>query len=67
MDDINTMLLIAALEAEEMVEPCDECHPLDWASVVNVDIWEELYPQANECTGLCLEEFFARNRQIENL
>ncbi len=51
MDDINTMLLIAALEADGIVEPCDECHPLDWASVVNVDIWEELYPQADECTG----------------
>ena len=35
MDNINTELLIAALEAEGIVEPCDDIgsHPLDWMEV----------------------------------
>ena len=34
---------------EPVVEPIDEedCHPLDWASVVGVDIFDEIYPEAD--------------------
>jgi hypothetical protein len=47
-EDVNRIL--AELAEENVVEPIDEqdCHPLDWASVVGVDIWEELYPYADE-------------------
>lgn len=45
MDDINTTLLIAALEAQGIVEPCDEptCHPLDWAETIGVDLFDDIY------------------------
>ncbi|NCV53068.1 MAG: hypothetical protein EBW65_11345 [Gammaproteobacteria bacterium] len=45
MDDINTTLLIAALEAEGIVEPIDDtdCHPLDWMEVVGVDLFDECW------------------------
>ena len=45
MDDINTTLLIAALEAEGIVEPCDEhdAHALDWMEVVGVDLFDECW------------------------
>lgn len=34
---------------EPVVEPIDEndCHPLDWADVVGVDVFDEVYPDAN--------------------
>jgi hypothetical protein len=45
MDEINTTLLIAALEAEGIVEPCDDitAHPLDWMEVVGVDLFDECW------------------------
>jgi len=45
MDDINATLLIAALEAEGIVEPCEDIgsHPLDWMEVVGVDLFDELW------------------------
>ena len=45
MDEINTTLLIAALEAEGIVEPCDDIgsHPLDWMEVVGVDLFDECW------------------------
>ena len=45
MDQINTELLIAALEADGIVEPCDEptCHPLDWMDVIGVDLFDECF------------------------
>ena len=45
MDDINTTLLIAALEAEGIVEPCEDIgsHPLDWMDVVGVDLFDECW------------------------
>ena len=45
MDDINTTLLIASLEAEGIVEPCDDidCHALDWMEVVGVDLFDECW------------------------
>lgn len=45
MDDINTTLLIAALEAEGIVEPCEDIgsHPLDWMEVVGVDLFDEVW------------------------
>jgi len=45
MDDINTTLLIAALEAEGIVEPCEDIgsHPLDWMEVVGVDLFDECW------------------------
>jgi len=45
MDDINATLLIAALEAEGIVEPCEDIgsHPLDWMEVVGVDLFDECW------------------------
>jgi len=45
MDDINATLLIAALEAEGIVEPCEDIgsHPLDWMDVVGVDSFDECW------------------------
>ena len=45
MDHINTELLIASLEAEGIVEPCDDIgsHPLDWMEVVGVDLFDECW------------------------
>ena len=45
MDAINAELLIAALEAEGIVEPCDEhdAHALDWMEVVGVDLFDECW------------------------
>ena len=45
MDEINTTLLIAALEAEGIVEPCEDIgsHPLDWMDVVGVDLFDECW------------------------
>jgi len=45
MDDINATLLIAALEAEGIVEPCEDIgsHPLDWMDVVGVDLFDEVW------------------------
>ena len=45
MDQINTELLIAALEADGIVEPCDEhdCHPLDWMDAIGVDLFDECW------------------------
>lgn len=50
-EDINRILEELAEQGivEPMVEPIDEedCHPLDWASVVDVDIFDEIYPEAD--------------------
>jgi|TARA_B100001094_G_scaffold27430_1_gene22855 hypothetical protein len=48
MLDINTQLLIAALENEGVVEPCDDnnSHPLDWCEVTGVDLFDEIYLNA---------------------
>jgi len=45
MDNINATLLIAALEAEGIVEPCEDIgsHPLDWMDVVGVDLFDECW------------------------
>ena len=45
MDDINTTLRIAALEAEGIVEPCDDigAHPLDWMEVTGIDLFDECW------------------------
>ena len=45
MDEINTTLLIASLEAEGIVESCDDIgsHPLDWMEVVGVDLFDEVW------------------------
>ena len=45
MDSINTELLIASLEAEGIVEPCDDIgsHALDWMEVVGVDLFDECW------------------------
>lgn len=50
-EDVNAILAEMADDGivEPMVEPIDEndCHPLDWASVVGVDIFDEIYPEAD--------------------
>ena len=48
MLDINTQLLIAALENEGVVEPCDDinAHPLDWCEVTGVDLCDEIWPES---------------------
>lgn len=45
LKDINTELLIASIESQNMVEPCDEknAHALDWCEVVSVDLFDEIY------------------------
>ena len=47
-EDVNALLNDCAEAGivEPMVEPIDEmtCHPLDWAEVVGVDIFDEIYP-----------------------
>ena len=50
MLDINTHLLIAALENEGVVEPCDDinAHPLDWCEVTGVDLCDEIWPESME-------------------
>lgn len=51
-EDVNRILEELAEQGivEPMVEPIDEdtVHPLDWASVVGVDIFDEVYPDAEE-------------------
>jgi hypothetical protein len=51
-EDVNQILaeLADAGIVEPTIEPIDEndCHPLDWASVVGVDIFDEVYPYADE-------------------
>ncbi len=51
-NDVNAILEDAAEQGiiEPMIEPIDEndCHPLDWASVVGVDIFDEVYPYADD-------------------
>jgi hypothetical protein len=51
-EDVNLILAEMADTGiiEPMIEPIDEndCHPLDWASVVGVDIFDEVYPYADE-------------------
>ena len=50
-EDINQILaeMADAGIVEPTIEPIDEndCHPLDWASVVGVDIFDEVYPEAD--------------------
>jgi hypothetical protein len=50
-EDINAVLADMAEKGivEPTIEPIDEtdCHPLDWASVVGVDIFDEVYPEAD--------------------
>jgi hypothetical protein len=50
-EDVNQILveLSDAGIVEPTIEPIDEneCHPLDWASVVGVDIFDEVYPEAD--------------------
>ena len=48
MSNINTELLLAALQTEGCVEPCDEnnSHPLDWCEVTGVDLFDEIYLNA---------------------
>ena len=45
-EDVNRIL--AEMADQNIVEPIDEkdCHPLDWAEVVGVDIFDEVYPDA---------------------
>lgn len=51
-EDVNAILAEMADDeiVEPTIEPIDEedCHPLDWASVVGVDIFDEVYPYADE-------------------
>jgi hypothetical protein len=49
-EDVNWIL--DELAEQGIVEPIDEndCHPLDWASVVGVDIFDEVYPEADFCS-----------------
>jgi hypothetical protein len=53
-EDINAILADMAEKGivEPMIEPIDEtdCHPLDWASVVGVDIFDEVYQEDNFCS-----------------
>lgn len=50
--DVNMILNELADQGilEPVVEPIDEdtCHPLDWADVVGVDIFDEVYPESVE-------------------
>jgi hypothetical protein len=50
-EDVNLILaeMVDTGIIEPMIEPIDEndCHPLDWASVVGVDIFDEMYPEAD--------------------
>lgn len=50
--DVNRILDELAEQGivEPVVEPIDEdtCHPLDWAEVVGVDIFDEVYVDAVE-------------------
>ena len=50
MDNINATLLMAALEMDGMIEPCDECdaHPLDLSDVIGVDLCDEIWPHMQE-------------------
>lgn len=54
LEKVNAILNAMADEGivEPVVEPIDEndCHPLDWASVVGVDIFDEVYPEADFCS-----------------
>ena len=49
-EDVNRILAEMAEQGivEPVVEPIDEdtCHPLDWAEVVGVDIFDEIYPES---------------------
>ena len=49
-EDVNRILDELAEQGivEPVVEPIDEdaCHPLDWAEVVGVDIFDEIYPES---------------------
>jgi len=56
MDDVNATLLIAALETEGMIEPCDECdsHPLDWMDAVGIDLSDEIWPYGEWMTDECV-------------
>ena len=51
-EDVNRILDELAEQGivEPVVEPIDEdtCHPLDWAEVVGVDIFDEVYADAVE-------------------
>lgn len=53
-EDVNQILaeLSDAGIVEPTIEAIDEndCHPLDWASVVGVDIFDEMYPEADFCS-----------------
>ena len=51
MDDLNAALMIASLEAEGIVEPCDDIgsHPLDWMEVVGVDLFDEVWTPEEAC------------------
>ena len=48
-EDVNRILDELAEQGivEPIVEPIDEdtCHPLDWADVVGVDIFDEVYTE----------------------
>lgn len=48
-EEVNDILNACAEDGsvEPMVEPIDEneCHPLDWADVVGVDIFDEIYTE----------------------
>lgn len=56
MDDINVKLLMAALEMDGMIEPCDECdsHPLDLCDAIGVDLSEEIWPYGEWMTNECI-------------
>jgi hypothetical protein len=46
-EDVNAIL--TEMTDAGVIEPIDEndCHPLDWASVVGVDIFDEVYAEAD--------------------